>query len=161
LYDGELAYVLRSLRRLGIGASECEDLAHDVFVVVHRRWADYDRSRPVRPWLFAIALRTARRALDRHWRKFELSLNQAVVEGAAAPPEAAEDARDILLRALSQLELDHRVVCILHDLDGENAPAIARTLEIPLNTVYSRLRVARQRLAEIVRALVEGKGESR
>jgi RNA polymerase sigma-70 factor, ECF subfamily len=162
LYDAELPYVLRSLRRLGVSPIEAEDLAHDVFVVVHRRWDDYDRARPVRPWLFGIALRTASRALDRHWRRFELALGSEAIEAAPAPEGAAEDARDLLLRALAELEIDQRVVCILHDLDGQAAPEIAAALELPVNTVYSRLRVGRARLAEVVRRLSPSpKGELR
>ena len=151
LYDAELPYVLRSLRRLGVSDAEAEDLAHDVFVVVYRRWDDYDRARPVRPWLFGIALRTAARALDRHWRQLELAVGSAVIEAAAAPDQRGDDARDLLLRALAQLEIDQRVVCILHDLDGQAAPEIAAALALPVNTVYSRLRVGRARLAEVVR----------
>ena len=156
LYDAEISYVIRSLRRLGIAQAELEDLAHDVFVVVHRRWDDFDRDRPVRPWLFGIAVRTAARALDRSWRRRELSLGPGAIEAAAAPApsgSADDDARALLLQALASLELEQRTVCILHDLDGQAAPEIAAALGIPLNTVYSRLRVARERLAAEVHRL--------
>jgi RNA polymerase sigma-70 factor, ECF subfamily len=159
LYDAELPYVLRSLRRLGIAAGETEDLAHDVFVVLYRRWSDYDRARPVRAWLFGIALRIASRALERSWRRFELPLGAEVIE-AQPSAEGGGDARDLLLRALACLEVDQRAAFILHDLDGHTAPEIALTLQIPLNTVYSRLRVARERLADAVQRLTVTKGES-
>jgi RNA polymerase sigma-70 factor (ECF subfamily) len=37
-------------------------------------------------------------------------------------------------------------VLVLHEIEQMTAPEIARTLELPLNTVYSRLRVARVEL---------------
>jgi RNA polymerase sigma-70 factor (ECF subfamily) len=153
LYEAQLAYVVRSLRRLGVSESDSEDLAHDVFVVVHRRWADYDRTRPPRPWLFGIVYRTAARALDRTWRRHEKPVDDKVLEAVPAPSGPPSELRDMLLRALALVEPDQRVVCILHDLDGQAAPEIAQVLEIPLNTVYSRLRLGRQHLAAALRRL--------
>jgi hypothetical protein len=42
LYDAELPWVLRTLRRLGVGQADVEDLVHDVFVVVHRKLGELD-----------------------------------------------------------------------------------------------------------------------
>jgi RNA polymerase sigma-70 factor (ECF subfamily) len=153
LYEAELPYVLRSLQRLGVPVADLEDVAHDVFVVVYRRWADLDRARPPRPWLFGIAYRTAARALERRWRSAEVPASGAELGQAPETASAGGEARDLLLRALAALDLEHRVVCVMHDLDGQAAPEIAASLGIPVNTVYSRLRVGRQRLAAAVRAL--------
>jgi RNA polymerase sigma-70 factor, ECF subfamily len=150
LYEAELAYVLRSLRRLGVSQAEAEELAHDVFVVVFRKWDELDRTRPARPWLFGITYRTAARALERSWRRHERQLGEQALENAPAPSvsaEASAEARDILLRALALVPPDQRAVCILHDLDGHAAPDIATMFDLPLNTVYSRLRLGRQRLS--------------
>jgi RNA polymerase sigma-70 factor (ECF subfamily) len=147
LYEAELAYVLRSLQRLGVSDAEAEELAHDVFVVVFRKWGEFDRTRPARPWLFGITYRTAARALERSWRKHERLLGEEVLENAPATPAASAEARDVLLRALALVPPDQRAVCILHDLDGHAAPDIAGMFDLPLNTVYSRLRLGRQRLS--------------
>ena len=58
-FRGELEYVQRTLRRLGTDRSEVDDLAQEVFLVLHRRWSEYDASRPLRPYLFGIAVRIA------------------------------------------------------------------------------------------------------
>jgi RNA polymerase sigma-70 factor (ECF subfamily) len=109
--------VLRSLQRLGVPPADLEDVAHDVFVVVYRRWADFDRDRPVRPWLFGIAFRTAARVLDRRWRSAEVPAGGgelgesagAVASGAAASGEA----REICCCArIAALDLEHRVVAV-------------------------------------------------
>src|SRR3954470_17891811 len=62
IYESEVAYVWSSLRRLGAPERDLEDLAHDLFVVVHRKLPEYDRTRPIRPWLFGIPLRIGARA---------------------------------------------------------------------------------------------------
>jgi RNA polymerase sigma-70 factor (ECF subfamily) len=65
---------------------------------------------------------------------------------------AARQAKALVERALLAVEVDRRAVFILHDLEGCPAPDIARTLEIPVNTAYSRLRLAREEFrAEVAR----------
>ena len=49
-FDRELDYVFAILRRLGVPPAEVEDLAHDVFVVLHRNWPTLDTDRPLRPY---------------------------------------------------------------------------------------------------------------
>ncbi|MGC4070339.1 MAG: sigma-70 family RNA polymerase sigma factor [Polyangiaceae bacterium] len=68
VFEQQLGYVLRTLRFLGVRAADLEDVAHDVFIHVYRHINDYDPTRPLRPWLYAFAYRTARdhRQLARH-----------------------------------------------------------------------------------------------
>src|SRR5688572_18940673 len=68
IFVRELAYVVRSLRRLGVRHEEVEDMAQEVFLAAHVHLDRYDPSRPVRPWLFAFAARVAAnyRRLSRH-----------------------------------------------------------------------------------------------
>src|SRR5436190_679231 len=57
-FHRELDYLHETLRRLGAREHELEDLAHEVFLKLHRSWPTYDPSRPLRPHLFGIAFRT-------------------------------------------------------------------------------------------------------
>ena len=57
IYAEQLDYVWHSLRRLGVDDRDREDVAHDVFVVVHRRLSSYDPACSLRAWLFGIAYR--------------------------------------------------------------------------------------------------------
>jgi RNA polymerase sigma-70 factor (ECF subfamily) len=166
IYDREFAYVWQTLRRLGVGAAELEDVAHDVFVVVHRRLGDFDPTRALRPWLFGIAYRVAsehRRRPARAARQGAAAVDAAELADPAPSPErlaASEQARRQVARALDQLPLDQRAVVVLHDIDGASVPEIARALEVPLNTVYSRLRLGRAKFVAAVAAEI-GDGELR
>ena len=42
VYRGHAAFVWRVVRRLGVADAALEDVVHDVFLVVHRRLAEYD-----------------------------------------------------------------------------------------------------------------------
>ncbi len=49
-------------------------------------------------------------------------------------------------RALETIEVGRRAVLVLHEIEEMTAPEIAKAMSLPLNTVYSRLRVAREEL---------------
>src|SRR3954469_6940209 len=68
IFDAELPYVWTSLRRLGVQPRDLEDVAHELFLAVLQRLPTADTSRPMRPWLFAFAVRFASdyRRLARH-----------------------------------------------------------------------------------------------
>jgi RNA polymerase sigma-70 factor (ECF subfamily) len=134
---------------MGIGAHDLEDLTHEVFMTVHRRLSDYDSNRPLRPWLFGIAYRIATRyrALARHQRETRGDLHEAVDEKPAVDEQLADhQARQLFARALEALDLDQRAIFLMHDVEECSMPEIAEALSIPLNTAYSRLRLARERL---------------
>jgi RNA polymerase sigma-70 factor (ECF subfamily) len=158
LYASELAYVIRTLQRLGVAAADLEDAAQDLFVVVYRRRAERDPARPVRPWLFGIAYRVVGGYRSKAHRRREVGADVEVAAARPSPEEAVAHAQERaqLLRALAELDLDHRAVAVLYELEGLTAPVIAEVLGIPLNTVYSRARTARLALIEATRRLRGG-----
>ena len=162
LYDEHAAFVWRNLRRLGVADADVEDKVQEVFVVAHRRWADYvDRGHGPRAWLFQIALRVASDA-RRHRRRHPVDPDGGIAQDRASiePPQAKEVARkqaiDLLDRALASIDLGRRAVLVLHEIEQMTAPEIAKTLDLPLNTVYSRLRVARTELEQEIKRLAGG-----
>lgn len=152
LYEREFGYVWSTLRRLGVASQDVEDLAQEVFVVVHRRLTDYDPSRPLRPWLFGVTYRVARDFLRRLGRRREV-LSEGVDDLEQGDEASQHEIRQLVLSALGKLSLERRALLVLHDIDGTPIPEIADALGVPLNTVYSRLRLARQSFAAAIREL--------
>ena len=146
----------RALWRLGVRDADLEDAAHDVFVVVHRKLADYDPARPLRPWLFGICFRVAldrrRRAHVRHEQGADMDDHE---DQAPGPDRVVErhEARAVVERAMFSLPLEQRAVFVLHELDGVSIPDCQEILQAPLNTLYSRLRLARVAFAATVKAM--------
>jgi RNA polymerase sigma-70 factor (ECF subfamily) len=156
VFEAEFGYVLRTLRFLGVRDADAEDVAHDVFLAVYRHFADYDATRPLRPWLFAFAYRSARdfKALARHRQ----SLTDApdLIADKNPLPDALlmhAERKELALAALDTLHDDERAVFVAHDLNELGAPEVSTTLGVPLNTVYSRLRRARSKFEAAVRRL--------
>jgi RNA polymerase sigma-70 factor (ECF subfamily) len=155
------SYVWNTLRRFGVSPPDLEDGTQDVFIQVARHLGDYDRARPVRPWLFGFAFRVASQYRRRAHRRYETSGSSHPREAVDPGPlpdariAAAQD-RQLVLDALEAIDLDRRAVFVLHEIDGVSVDEIARALGIPVNTAYSRLRVARSEFAAAVKRLRKG-----
>src|SRR5688572_27538713 len=61
VYDAHFRYVWRCLRSLGVRDAVLDDALQDVFIVVQRKLSQFDGRVELRTWLYAIALRVARR----------------------------------------------------------------------------------------------------
>lgn len=157
IYECELRFVWAVVRRAGVPDRHLEDVCHDVFVVVHRELPMYDPTRPLRPWLFAIAWQTASDFLRRAVHRLE---TLGVDEGASMSSDASFgprlEAADLVEKALSAVAPERRAVLVLHELEGVPIPEVAEALGLKLNTTYSRLRLARGELVEAVHRLTGG-----
>ncbi len=148
VYDEHFAFVWRSLRRLGVPDRALDDAAQDVFIVVHRRLAEFEGRSSIKSWLFGIARRVAhdhRRRIGRKERTEELRETTADPRGVT-PAHDAERAQAVrvLHEILAGLDDDKREVFVLAELEQMTVPEIADAIGVNLNTVYSRLRAVRQ-----------------
>jgi RNA polymerase sigma-70 factor, ECF subfamily len=166
VYDSQFAYVWKTVRRLGIREAEQEDAAHEVFLVVLRRLDQYDPARPLRPWLFGIALRVVssyqRAVRARHEVVMESAGSIEVADPGAGAEEQAlrSEKQRLVLEALEHVEIGRRAVFVLHEIDQFAMPEIAQALGIPLNTAYSRLRLARAEFAAAAQRMAVQRGDA-
>lgn len=165
VYRRHVGFVWRSLRALGVPESMLEDAAHEVFLVVHRRWADFDGRAKMTTWLHGIAqgvARNQRRGSVRAERRLaavrDASTHVAADSGVHAHPGQQLDrkqAAQLVEAFLAELDDDKRAVFELCEIEGMSAPEAARCLGINVNTVSTRLRRARARFSRYVQALGE------
>ena len=154
MFRAEFAYVWNSLRRLGVRPRDLEDVTHEVFLRIYRRFSDYDRTRPLRPWIFGFAFRVASeyRRLPSLRESLEEEPREAVDPSPTADEVLIQHERRVLFEAaLATVPLERRAVLVLYEIDGRPVDEIAAVLELPVNTVYSRLRVGRAELGAAVR----------
>jgi RNA polymerase sigma-70 factor (ECF subfamily) len=162
LYESHVDFVWRNLRRLGVQECDAEDRTQEVFVVAHRRFDEFeDRGHGPRAWLFQIVLRVAsdaRRHRRRHPEQPDGGDASALasIDAPQAEAIARREALSQLDAALQSIDPTRRVVLVLHEIEEMTAPEIAQMLGIPLNTVYSRLRVGRTELED---ALARSEGD--
>jgi RNA polymerase sigma-70 factor (ECF subfamily) len=140
------AFVWRTLRRLGIGASDVEDVAQEVLLVVHRRLPDYDARSGMRAWLYGICVRKASEHRRKAWFRRERPV--ATTPETSAPPEQPEamkrrEAWAHLEAILGELDPKKRDVFVLFELEEMSLAEVAAAVGCPLQTAYSRLQAAR------------------
>ncbi len=142
------------LARTGIGRDERDDLFQEIFCRVHRAAASHPPTGELKPWLFAIAVNTVRS----HFRSAKVRSIVHVDADAGTASRAPTDAADHVLEAtetalwleaeLARLPLEQREVLLLCCVEGIAQEDAAHALDVPLNTLKTRLRRARLALAE-------------
>lgn len=147
LYDAHVDAVWRTVSRLGVAPANVEDAVQEVFVVAHQRRADFEGRSSLKTWLVGIAVRVASawRRDDARRARME-AVPDELVDGALSPEAVSEAARgaEVLRRVLSRLAPERREVFVLFELEELTAPEIASATGLKVNTVYSRLRLARE-----------------
>ncbi len=170
VYEAHFKYVWRCTRSLGVHDAVLDDAVQEVFLVVQRKLDSFDGGCEVRTWLYAIVLRVARRYRSRsalEARRF-LSHDDASepshsgIKTLGSLRASAGDLRQeveknerlaLAQRALAALDDSKREVFVLACIEGMSAPEIAQVIAVPINTVYSRLRAARQAFGQAVSEL--------
>jgi RNA polymerase sigma-70 factor, ECF subfamily len=177
VYAEHFRYVWRCLRALGVLDSALDDAVHDVFLVVQQKLAAFDGQAALTTWLYAIALRVARRARAAArkdaWRFASIdepdeSLADVAVAASALTSEHPDRALErnerlsLARRALNRLDDDKREAFVLAQVEQMSAPEIAEITGLPVNTVYSRVRAAKLAFqAEVARLELIARGRSR
>lgn len=143
LYRAHAPAIFRALRRWGVPDGRVDDALQETFLVASRKLGEFEGRSTHLTWLFGIALRVAR-GVRRARTHDTLEIEPA---DEALPLDERTDARraasrlDVLLATLPD---DQREVFVLAELEERTAPEIAEVTGAKLNTVYSRLRLARE-----------------
>ncbi len=153
IYRAEVRGLWRFLYRLGVRGALTDDLTQQTFLVAFTRWPQFEAGRPVGPWLRGIGWRIAadqRRLHSRHEVPTDI-LPEVCAGGPAADEQlASRGALQALERGLDGLNADQRAVFVMHELEGLSVVEVATEMQCPVATVYSRLRLARERLSALI-----------
>jgi RNA polymerase sigma-70 factor (ECF subfamily) len=146
IYDRYFAFVWRSLRRLGVPLAMLDDTVQEVFLVVHRRLSEFENRASLKTWLFGIAINVSQHAVRSAARRSMTRLPELDSAHVPNPQEQAmrAEAVRLLYRVLDELDGDRRTAFVMAELEQMSAPEIAEATGWELNTVYSRLRLARR-----------------
>lgn len=162
VYERHFRFVWRVLRASGLPPSMVEDAAQDVFVVVHRRLSEFEGRSDIRTWLYRVAswVVTSERRKLRAKREHETDDADAVSEirdKAAGPFEilARSEAVQRLEGILGRMDPEKRMAFLLMDIEEMKAGEVADLLEVNVNTIYSRLRLAREQFKLLLRESAE------
>lgn len=150
IYQLYFRFVWSTARRLGVGPEAIDDVVQEVFIVIHGKLHTLHHPDALRSWIYSIVRRTVsshrRKNKTRHEAVPLAEREESLAAWGPSPLDHAEREAQVrvLDHILSQLTDIKREVFVLVELEQLTVPEAAQVLEIPLNTAYSRLRLARQ-----------------
>jgi len=166
VYEETFDFVYRNARRLGVPEAAADDVVQEVYLVLHRRLREYDGRASLRSWVYGMLANTVR-GYRRTIRRKDAPLLSAECEEELGPasnrtsPEdraARRQDADLLLSMLAELPDEQRELIVLGELEQLSVPEICECIGGNQNTVYSRLRAAREALKKkVARHLLERK----
>ena len=160
IYDRHFPFVWRSLQHLGVPAHQLDDAAQDVFVVVFNKLDDFEGRSTLKTWLFGIVHLIALSYFRREKRAQQhdpLDLDLASRERGPGDALGQAEEAAFLQNFLDTLEEGQRAAFVMADIEEMTAPEISEALGVKLNTVYSRVRLARRALARALERYRRGK----
>jgi RNA polymerase sigma-70 factor, ECF subfamily len=145
--------VFRFISRLVADRVPAEDLVSDVFMEVWSKAGSYEGRSQVSTWLLAIARFKALSAVSRRREILGDEPAMELVEDSADTPEETvlkEDRTAQLRRCLAQMSREHREVIDLVYYHEKSVEEVAEIIQLPKNTVKTRMFYARKRLAQLL-----------
>lgn len=154
IYASCFDFVWRSARRLGVHEGAIDDVVQDVFLVLHRRAADFEGRSSLRTWAFSVLLRvvsehrrTQRRKSPGHRAGAGEPVDpDALADRGSGPHEKAvrAEARSVLSELLDELSDERRAIFVLVELEEMSVVDAAEAVSANVNTAHARLRAARE-----------------
>lgn len=151
-----LALLYRQVRALAGPRADLDDLVQQAAERVLRSLERYQGRCALQTWTYAIAYRTVLDH-DRWYRRWQrrFSIDETAPERPSQRDSEAElievERARRLRAALDRLPPAKRAVLVLHDLEGVPSEEVCRIVGVGKNTLRSRLRDARLKLAELLR----------
>jgi RNA polymerase sigma factor (sigma-70 family) len=152
---GEIAPELsRFIRAMTADTHRAEDILHDVYLAAWRKCPEELNRESLRKWLYRVS---ANRCHLEHRRRARWRLAFDGLSRLCRPSAASSDALtrqeelELVRRAIEDLAPVQKSIVMMRYFCELDSKQIGEILELPDSTVRSHLRLARQRLAEILK----------
>jgi RNA polymerase sigma-70 factor (ECF subfamily) len=141
--------------RLTRDQMEAENITQDTFLRALNALPRVSLDQPLKPWLFKIAVNLCRQWAERKKPQLFSDFDEggdtgieAVPDGATPPLERLEEneLRERIRAEVDRLPSLDQTVITLRYVEALTYEQIAQALDLPLNTVRTRLRRAKQKL---------------
>lgn len=143
--------------RIARRRADAEDITQEVFVKTHKNLRQFGFQSSLKTWLYRITVNTAIsrcRTNTGEANAFEKYKNHLATEPANTPfpdPVHKKDNETIVATLLAKLDPDQRACVVLREMEGFTYDEISEILNIPMNTVRSRLHRAREALMKFAK----------
>jgi RNA polymerase sigma-70 factor (ECF subfamily) len=142
---------------------DANDLAQDSFIKAYQALKSFKGGSSFYTWLYRIAVNKTINFLKQRKNRTHMSLNDLdfntennpdlvalISENTPRRDAGLKELQEKLNAALLKLSEPHRLVVVLHDVQGQSHEEIAEIMECNIGTVRSRLFYARQQLQSLL-----------
>jgi len=152
IYKASSSFVYNVALRITRNSANAEDVVQDVFMKIYRNLNNFKFRSKFKTWVYRITVNTA----INHYRKSSKeekgrvdydNIIETLPDRHLATEGISQTDNEARLNALlDMLSPEHKACLILREIEGLSYQEIAEALTIPVNTVRSRLKRARQAL---------------
>ena len=162
LYTRYNAGVRSHISRYVSQKEDIEDICLESFQKAFSQISTYNPDYKMSTWLYRIARNTAFDHLSKHDREMNYipttSINEEIAELKEIPATMHNPEEDIInqqeydkwLNNIEKLKEDYRIVAKMNLIDNFGYKEIADCLEIPINTVKTKIRRAKAQLLKMM-----------
>jgi RNA polymerase sigma-70 factor (ECF subfamily) len=151
IFDQHATAVGRTLRYLGVPEADLRDAAQEVFLVINRRYGEFEGRSSLSTWIRQICVRVAfanrRRRIRRREEVVEYPPDRGVEADQQSDIERREQRR-LLTQLLDALDDEQRAIIVLYEIEMLPMREVAEAVGCPLQTAYSRRKAALEKLRE-------------
>ena len=166
LYKESAGFVYNVALRISANTFVAEEATQEVFIKAFRNASSFEARADIKTWLYRIAVNTTLDITRKQRRESgrRVSYDEDIVEKAGGSDDVEKTMTAVAARATVQKLLDtlpeeQKVCIILRELEGLSYEEIARTLEVNINTVRTRIKRARTRLLEAAKQQEGGESD--
>lgn len=149
-----------------------EDISQETFLKLYKNKDKYSEIAKFSTWLYTIALNEARSNFRKEKKHSAVSINDFYedshndyqIRSDDYNPEEdanAETESFYIQKAINSLNEIHREIIVLSDIEELDYEEIAKTLDIPLGTVRSRINRARESLKVSLDSIYRAKSKNK
>lgn len=152
VYDAYFTKIFFIAKQFGMNDEEAKDMAHDVFVKVHKNIHTLNDSRAFHSWIYKVAYNTSVNYVKREKQLVDFgegrTADDFMDQKLKEPLDEIEDRRilEIVEKSLNTMDESFKTVGLLRYFEGLKVDEISEILSVPRGTVKSRLNRIRKRL---------------
>ena len=157
VYKAASDFVYNVAFRITRNSADAEEVTQDVFMKIYHNLKNFNFHSAFKTWAYRITVNTAinryRKSVREEKGKVDYdSIIESFPDSRSTTEDIIQSDNEISLNALlGVLTLEHKTCLILREIEGLSYQEIAAALKIPVNTVRSRLKRARQALLKEVK----------
>lgn len=157
IYKTFFGYVSNVAYRVVGGMEDAEEVTQDVFMKIHAHLKDFRFQSSLSTWVYRITVNCALNQVRKErQKKTNVPYIDDISSSSEEPSLADKEHHEKLVEGLlSALNPEQRAVIVLRSVEGLSYEEIAQSLQIPINTVRSRIKRAREAMLALKKEVIQ------